>query len=315
MIDLWYGHRLRLGHLGTPQRWVNILGRVSPDVESLTASLDGGPGQAIAIGPDGHRLARRGDFNVEIDRAGLTPGRHELELAADPIGGGTDRRLVELQVTEPKSCPLPYTIDWSTVGAIRDVAAVVDGRWELTPAGVRSVEPYYDRVIGLGDLNWTDVEVSTTVTFHGLIEPDEGRGDAGAGVIHAALATRWPGHDDDGRQPRVKWWPLGATAEFRVNSQWSGCSWRILGGEGVVANSPHGRGIALDRPYGMKHRVEELPDGGARYRVKLWEASEPEPDSWDLELIKGPAGQAAGGVLLIAHYTDLTFGNVDVKEV
>ena len=31
MIDIWYGDEQRFGHLGVPQRWVNVLGRVDPE--------------------------------------------------------------------------------------------------------------------------------------------------------------------------------------------------------------------------------------------------------------------------------------------
>jgi hypothetical protein len=29
MIDIWYGDHQRFGHLGRPQRWANVLGRVA----------------------------------------------------------------------------------------------------------------------------------------------------------------------------------------------------------------------------------------------------------------------------------------------
>jgi len=287
MIDLWYGDRLRIGHLGSPQRWVNILGRVGSDVVQLATSLNGGRMLAVSIGGDGHRLARPGDFNVEVDRADLVEGQNQVELTATDSCGRFETRTVTLEVTAD---------------------------------GVRSVEPYYDRVIGLGDVTWTDYEIETTVTFHGIREPFEEKGDAGAMVIHAALATRWPGHDDDGLQPRVKWHPLGATAEFRVNPSWEGCSWRILGGrsetsgEMVVVNAEKERTIRTGVRYGMKHRVETLGDGGADYRVKLWEADDAEPEDWYVHLHKGPGEVASGGALIIAHYTDVTFGNVKARK-
>jgi hypothetical protein len=134
-------------------------------------------------------------------------------------------------------------------------------------------------------------------------------------VIHAAIAVRWPGHDDDGRQPRVKWYPLGATAEFRVTPGFDGCSWRILGGDGFRVSSAFRRTIARDIPHAMKHRVESVSEEKTRYRVKLWEASESEPEGWDLEAEKGADDTPSGGALLIAHYTDVTFGNVTVAPV
>jgi hypothetical protein len=140
-------------------------------------------------------------------------------------------------------------------------------------------------------------------------------GDGGANVIHAALAVRWPGHGDDGRQPRVRWYPLGATAEFRVTPSWEDCSWRILGGGGTVVNSDLGRTIQPEAPYRMKHRVSSSPDGSATYRVNLWGIDDAEPEGWDLELQKDPDGTRSGGALLVAHYTEVTFGDVEVVPV
>ena len=70
LIDVWYGPNQSFGHLGNPQRWVSILGRVSDGngVKSLKYSLNGGPQQSVAVGPDSRRLAASGR---EV-RTGLT---------------------------------------------------------------------------------------------------------------------------------------------------------------------------------------------------------------------------------------------------
>jgi hypothetical protein len=311
-IDVWYGHQQHFGRRFLCQRWVNVLGRVHDLVRgtSLVCELNGAPPQAISLGPDGHRLARAGDFNVEIDPINLRPGPNKLVLRAE----APDRQccLCEVTIVWERGRPeaLPLAVQWSQATSIQDVAQVVDGRWALTPQGVRTLEPWYDRVIGLGDLSWRDYEVRTTVTFHGLHEP--GAGDGGCGVIHAALALRWPGHDTDERQPRVKWYPLGATAEFRVNPRWRDCRWRILGGAGVRVESDRSRTIELGGRYGMKARVVSLADGGARYTAKLWPADGPEPEAWDISMDRPAGGVASGGALLIAHYTDVTFGDVQI---
>ena len=317
MIDIWYGDQQRFGHLGRPQRWVNVLGRLSdPDrVERFTYALNDGRALPLSVGPDGHRLANPGDFNVEIDLGDLCAGECVLHLEARYGDGRFAAHDVILSVEKGLTCPLPYRITWSEVAQIQDVAQVTDGLWRLTDSGIRVVEPYYDRVLALGDLAWTDYEVRTTVTFHGMRSPDQSAGDGGANVIHAALAVRWPGHDDDGRQPRVKWYPLGATAEFRVTPSWEDCSWRILGGGGIVVNSDLRRAIRLEVPCRMKHRVSSSPDGGAIYQVKLWDLNDAEPAEWDLELQKAPGDTPSGGALLIAHYTEVTFGDVEVLPV
>ena len=316
MIHVWYGAKQRFGHLGLPQRWINVLGRVNPDrVVNLQYTLDDAAPQPLSIGPDGHRLASPGDFNVELAFDALTAGHHTLTLIATDSDGNSAQRNVTLVIEDRKRCPLPHRIQWNKVSRIQDAAQIVDGRWKLSPQGVRVVEPYYDRVIALGDLSWANYEIKTTVTFHGLRIPRKEQGDAGANVIHAALAVRWPGHDMDGRQPHVKWYPLGATAEFRVNPLWKGCSWRILGGGGVVVEETGKRVIELEQTYVMKHRVDSMNDGAARYRVKLWEDGTPEPGNWDVELLKKPSDVHQGGALLIAHYSEVTFGDVEVLPV
>jgi len=316
MIELWYGDKQHFGHLGIPQRWINVLGRVDPKrAVSLQYSLDNTALRPLSIGPDGHRLADPGDFNVELEFETLTAGHHTLTLIATDRDGKHTQRNVTLVIEERKPCPLPYRIHWHRVLSIQEAAQVVDGQWTLTSQGVRVVKPYYDRVIALGDLNWTDYEVRTTVTFHGLRMPCAEQGDAGANVIHAALAVRWPGHDADDRQPHIKWFPLGATAEFRVNPSWEGCGWRILGGGAIVVEAAEKCAIDLEQPYAMKHRVDSIPDGAARYRVKLWEAGSPEPEAWAVELLKNPPDVYQGGALLISHYTEVTFGDVEVIPV
>ena len=316
MIDIWYGDRQHFGQRGLCQRWINVLGRVDPNrIALLEYSLNGSSPWPLAIGPDGHRLACPGDFNAEIDSADLRAGDNQVAIAAVDKNGKREVREVTVVFTGEQTNPLPCRIEWARVRSIHEVAQVTDGKWALTPAGVRVLEPYYDRVIGLGDRRWTDYELATTVTFHDLRVPRAAQGDAGANVIHAALAVRWPGHDDDGRQPRVKWYPLGATAEFRVNPSWKQCSWRILGGGKICVEADHRRDIELESPSAMKHRVGGNPDGSARYSVKLWPAGEPEPGTWDLELDKHPGDVQNGGALLIAHYTEVTFGDVTVTPV
>jgi hypothetical protein len=317
MINIWYGDVQKYGHLGTPQRWINVLGRVEEpnNLCQFTYTLNNAPEQSLSIGPDHHRLANPGDFNVEIDHEDLKEGHNSLVLNAKYDNGRRATKTVILDITKGHTWPLPYHINWSQTSAIHDVAQPVDGLWKLTPQGIRVVEPYYDRVIALGDLSWTDYEIQTTVTFHVMRVPDKSAGDGGANVIHAALAVRWPGHDEDNNQPRVKWYPLGATAEFRVNPTWENCSWRILGGSGAVINSDHTQTIEPNIPYHMKHRVQSQPDGNTTYSVKLWHHRDSEPQNWDLQMHKEPGDVSQGGALLIAHYTDVTFGNVEVVPI
>ena len=315
-VEIWYGKQQHFGRNGFPQKWINILGRSRPgqDIASLTYSLNGASPIPLSIGPDGHRLANPGDFNIEIDRAHLKAGENTVEVIARTRQGHMSRTKVILILHGSAGCELPYVIDWSAVERIDDAAQVVDGLWEITEGGIKVVEPYYDRVIAFGDQSWRDYEVTVPVTFHGMRHPVRGT-DGGAGVIHAAIAVHWPGHDDDNHQPHVKWYPLGATAEFRLEPRLKNCSWRILGGGRKIVEEDSTRPIEYERQYIMKHRVRTRADSSTQYSVKLWPADEPEPKGWDVEAVEGPEDVQQGGALIIAHYTVVTFGNVIVTPL
>ena len=81
-IEVWYGKRQHFGRNGYPQKWINVLGRVTPsdDVASLDYSLNDASLIPLSVGPDGHRLANPGDFNIEIDRAHLQSGENTVKI-------------------------------------------------------------------------------------------------------------------------------------------------------------------------------------------------------------------------------------------
>lgn len=313
-IDVWYGDHQRFGHLGGhPQRWINVLGHVAPtaSLASLHFALNDAEARPLSFREDYKRIARDGDFNIEIARTDLRPGVNTVRIVASATDGTRTERMVTVDYApQDGAWTLPYTIDWSRAKRIADVAQVVDGQWELTPQGVRSVARYYDRVLAFGDASWRDYEVTTTVTVHALTPPKQDPNRTN--VTHAAIALRWPGHDADGQQPSVKWYPVGATAEFRLEGGLRECRWRVFDDKREFrVEEERRRVLAFETPYRMKHRVETLPDGTSRYRVKLWPADAPEPEAWDLERVE-PDDLECGSALLIAHHSNVTFGNVVV---
>ena len=297
-IAVWYGDVQRFGHLGGhPQRWANVPGSVSPAerIASLSYRLNGGGERPLSFREDRKRIAADGDFNVELARGDLYAGANALTIRAVASSGRSTERAVTVEYDpDPAGWPLPYAIDWSAVTNLTDAVQPVDGRWELVPGGVRTRGRYYDRALAIGDGSWRDYEVRTTVAVHAVTGPGEGANDTG--VAHAAIALRWPGHDADGLQPSVKWWPLGATAEFRLGRDLSACRWRIFDGRREFhRESPRRRPLAFDTPYRMVHRVESLPDGTNRYRAKLWPAGSPEPAGWDLTRLEPREGTSRPG--------------------
>ena len=317
-INIWYGDKQHFGILGNPQRQINILGNVDNtegDIVAFFMLNDDEQRRSLTLGSDLHRLAKPGDFNVEIARSELKPRNNQVNIFIKKNGNFLDSSIVEINYTAGKHWPLPYHIEWSSVKNIQDVAEIVDGKWELTENGIRTTESYYDRIIAFGDSTWKDYEVSTSVIFHDFTPPEPG--PPTYNVSHAAIASRWPGHDHDTLQPNRKWHPLGATSEFRITSDYDSCRWRIFDGENFYAEQPDEdyRTIIPGVRYFIKHRVETVSENETRYSVKLWQEGNDEPDVWDFQAMEVSDKQETGSACLIAHHTDVTFGDVEVKPV
>ncbi|WKN43624.1 hypothetical protein [Tunicatimonas pelagia] len=316
-IDVWYGTNQQFGQPGLTQQWVNVLGNVQPDtsLQTLRYSLNGGSHHTLSIGEDGRRLARNGDFNIDLHVDSLQEGENKLLITAIDSLGNQINETVNIQFTSANQWTLPYAVDWDTVQQIADVVQIVDGRWELVEGGVRTSEPYYDRVLAFGDTSWRDYEVTTSVIFHDFTLPRPG--PPTFNVSHSAIATRWPGHDFDKNQPHTKWFPLGATAEFRLTDNLDSCRWRVFDGENLyVEDTSKIRSIELGVKYQMKHRVFTIHDSLTRYQVKLWGDGSAEPGDWDLVAEEFASDNIqSGSALLLAHNTDVTFGSFSVISI
>lgn len=314
LITVWYGDEQHFGKLGYPQGWMNILGNIESDegIAQAVYQINGGKEQFFNLGADGRRLARKGDFNLDIHVDSLQQGENHLTILVTDSLGNKSSSNVSLFLHPKQAWPLPYSINWDSVEYIQEAAQIVDGKWKLTSTGIRTVEPYYDRVIAIGDDSWKNYEVTTSVIFHDFTPPQ--KGPPTFGVSHAAIASHWPGHDLDEHQPHVKWYPLGATSEFRLTTQLDSCRWRIFDGENLYAEDSSGlRSIQLGKKYGMKHNVISINDSTTRYSVKLWDTSQPEPADWDFVAEEVAENNLlSGSALLIAHNADVTFGDIEV---
>ena len=168
VVDVWYGPVQHFGQIGLPQPIVNILGNVSdPDgVASLSYSLNGGPVQPLNLGPNFKRLADPGDFNADIKTTDLLEGVNSVELTASDTLGNLTTQIVTVHFEGNNVWPLPYSIDWSTVTALDQVSQVVDGHWTVEGDTLRPVQFYYDRLVAVGDVSWTDYEALVPITLH-----------------------------------------------------------------------------------------------------------------------------------------------------
>lgn len=316
-IAFWYGRRQRFGHLGLAQRWVNVLGSVSPagSIAELAYSLNGGELHPLSMGSDLRRLASPGDFNIELDQKDLRAGDNYVSVRAVAGDGTVAEQRTVVEYTVGRQWPLPYAVDFREVQRLEDVCQVVDGDWMLTPDGVRTAVPYYDRVLAFGDLGWKNYALDAEVTFHGF--PGKRSGGPHFGVNHAGIGLRWRGHADDGKQPRVQWHPLGAATEFTLEKNLDECRWRILPGppaKAVRAEEPYP--IELGRPYWLRGEVKTLPDGRHRYRTRIWSPDRNRLDFWAVESVEEAANDfASGSALIVAHNSDITVGRVRIEPI
>jgi len=316
-ISVWYGNTQTFRKLGVPQRWANILGNVSdPDgVASLQYTLNGGAAVPLSIGPDVNRLAKIGDFNIDIAFAQLfpTPASNSVLITATDSLGNSSQQTVTVQFVGSTTWPLPVTVGWASIQSLYDSAQVVDGLWTKNPVGIRTVQPGYDRLVALGDTTWGDVEITVPVTVHGI---DSAGFNPLSGPPSVGLMMRWKGHTDDpfpGLQPKGGFNPFGAIGYYSYHQDADGPRLEMYGnGANRVATDMSGKTLQLNVPYSFKMKVQTIPTG-SYYSFKVWPSGQPEPSSWDLTYQAGPLDPLRGSILLIAHFVDASFGPVQVR--
>ncbi len=298
-IDVWNGAYQHFGQLGTPQTWLNIVGSVRGPraIESLTYSLNDGPEQGLSLGADRRRLFGQGDFNIELDYrlVAAAPSSNTVRITADD--GQTIVTQDVVFTYEPNQrWPLPYTADWSAVSAVADGGQIVDGAWRIGNGLLQNVVPGYDRLVAIGDMSWTDYEVTVPVTVHAINTAGWRGPSNGAGV---GIIARWSGHyaiDDE--QPRLGWRNLGALAWYHWSPK-GNAGFELRGQGGGTLASRSNPQIQLDVPYVFKLRVESLkgPSSPATYSFKFWKADEAEPEQWTLQAA-GKSGDPQSGSLM-----------------
>lgn len=312
-IDVWYGNTQNFGQLGNPQTWVNIVGRVGGalPVTSLKYSLNGGADQTLSIGADLQRLYGAGDFNIELPYADLNDGANTVVIKAQD-GTTQTTKTVVVNYDAGNTWPLPYTANWSALGSVQAGAQVVDGHWTIVGGRLETIVPGYDRLVAIGDVSWTDYEVTVPVTVKSLNTSEWGSPSNGAGV---GLLVRWQGHQGT-TQPREGWRRFGGLAWHRWSPNGS-TAFELLGNGGRDLVRRNDQTIALNTPYIFKMSVQssELAGSPSTYRFKFWPEGQPEPPAWYLTS-SGNAGEpASGSLMLVAHQAMVSFGNVNVRPL
>ena len=173
VIDVWYGSSQTFGPLGNPNKWINIVGNVSPSgsLKDLTYSLNGGPEKDLNWGPGNPRLVGTGDFNIEIDYLTLNQGNNTVTIKATNTGNETTTANVSVNY-QPHGpwTPGTYVTNFAGASEVSDVANVIDGHWTISQSKARTTVSGYDRLLGIGDLTWQDYTVTAPVIIHSVAD-------------------------------------------------------------------------------------------------------------------------------------------------
>ncbi|MGB3246100.1 MAG: Ig-like domain-containing protein, partial [Sulfitobacter sp.] len=310
-IDVWYGEEQTFGTPGEAQTWINILGNVAGNPVSLSYSLNGGPAQALSVGPDTRRLQENGDFNIDIAYDALDGSAADdvVTIIANYAGGGVQTTDVVVNYTAGNTWNPNYSINWATVSSLQDVVQISDGTWTHNASGVRPVDLGYDRLLVIGDQSWDNYEVNLTIEMHDLENVDPLGRDGGA----FAIGMLWNGHT-----PVIsQWQPLigyEPGAAFFYTERFASHSYHSFS-EVLDQNN-----VTLDEgtTYNFTVRVEQVGIYDRLYSLKAWEVGTSEPVDWTvqgLETFSSNEAPATGGIYLNAHYYDVTFGDLQVTEI
>jgi hypothetical protein len=317
VFDVWYGDNQNFGKNGIPQKWVNVLGTVTAPsgIKSASYTLNGGAPQFLRVGPSNFtRLVDTGDFNVEIDHAVLSSGANTVVITAVDNNNHSASHTVTVNwnYVTGKIWPLPYSIDWSTVTNIQDVAQIPDGRWAIQPDGsVRTQQTGYDRIITLGDETWTDYVVTAEMTINQLDCTQFGAG----------LAVGWSGATNDPTQPQPDQpgtghpffglgWDAVVHSDTIANQQLNIYANSVNHPEEVLVSDFTFR-PTLGLKYIVKFQVQRNPSPAttSHYALKIWPANTAEPANWNLQ---ADADASTGSVVLETFNSDVSFGKINV---
>ena len=314
IINTWYAQpTIQFGQAGISQKWANILGNVSSEINIATLSytINDGSTQSLAFGSSGfdYRLEKKGDFNIEIDHTTLFVGPNTIVIEATDSDDQVTSKTITIDYAPAGIGLPPYSVDWDSLESIQEVesvAHIVDGLWDLSVnGGIRTVETGYDRAIAIGDETWLSDNYEVTVPF----TPHSNFSGIGFGI-------GWQGHEGV-KSPKIEW-PLQSLAWVRGPINNPSLEVVTYGGlpsntwEVSVGTHEELAPLIIDQQYMLKSYSEPLANDTSRFHVKFWTAGEGEPSDWN---IQADVPTRDGSVLLVAYKGDVTFGNVSIVPV
>lgn len=318
---------LSFGTIGLTQPDINVRGRVTDDdgVRSITFSVNGSEPTAMGIGDASNcelgvsctrRLALDGDINADVNSNLLNPGLNTVTLRAvdEEFNVSTLDVLVDY-TPQTQDWPLPYSIDWGNTTDLYDVAQPIDGRWAIDGDELHIDEIGYDRLIGVGDENWSSFEAEVPITINSFDPEGYEAPSGGPGV---GFIPHWRGHtQEDFVQPKFGFsGQLGALVWYRFRDDVNGERLEIRDSNAaLVAEDLSGRTLTPGVTYIFKIQAETGGGTGPLYRLKVWEQGTPEPLTWDLITSLEPGAPDTGSLLLVAHHVDAEFGDLQVRQI
>jgi len=325
VLEVWHGDVQRVGHLGDAQDHFNVMGHVEPwrEIDRLEWTLNQSGPVPLSFRAY-RRLAADGDFNADIPVGMLLPGTNMCTVTANFLDTDPIAHTVAI-VKETGSTPLPCKVNWSEVKHPQDVGQYVDGQWSLGEGGLRTDQTGYDRVFLIGERDWQDYEMRTSITVH-RVDPTTSPLSGGNGV---GIIARFAGHVTGGPryfpsgQPSWGYQPFGAIGWLR----WSrGGSDKPPQLQFFPGDSDHATNFGefpfrTGRTYVLRFSCRTLADddqgrGVTRYSFKIWPRTDPEPDEWTWQKVQTSRNALReGGVALVAHHVDVTFGDITVTDL
>ncbi len=324
-IRIWHGETRHAGRIGDAQDDFNITGHVErwQELDLLSYRVNGGLTVPLAYRAF-RRLARDGDFNADVPLGLLRPGRNTVDIEARFRNGATARKQVVV-IRESGAAPLPRVIRWRQTGHVDDAGQPVDGEWLLTPQGLRTAQPGYDRIFLIGDRRWRDYEVLTTVTIHTVesdTPPESGGNGVGLLLRFAGHVTGGPRHFPSG-QPKWGYQPFGAIGWLRWKKAGRSSAPMIQFYRGDSDQTAEFGSLPAEpgSSFGLRFACRTLADepggmGVTEYRFRIWKLPGSEPQQWTwVQVQSSPHALRLGGFALLAHHVDATFGDVEVRTL